>query len=210
MSERINVDHAFDPEARQAQAELDAYMDARPYQDDKGNVHEPQSGKFANADNYHDGARNDHYDESLAEGDYEGESLDQLAKRVAEARKDGDKTRANDAEEAFMDKFYAYAEKYGWENEVIDDSANNQLAADKNAKVGRDTVDARLERYGKIMYGEAEAENEPAAATNENAPETASEAAEVANDAKEVAESTEEESLLPDLTEEQIDQTRCC
>lgn len=155
MSEQINVDQAFDPEARKAQADFDSYMDSRPYKDDNGRVHAADTGNFANLDETMESRRTDHYDESLLEGDYSGESLDQLAKRVADARADNDKTRVNDAEEAFFAKFNEYAEKYGWEDEKIDESATGQLAVDKNAKIGRDTVDARLERYGKIMYDEA-------------------------------------------------------
>lgn len=156
MSERINVDHAFDPEARQAQADLDAYMDSRPYEDAKGNVHAAEGGKFIKRDDFRYGESDKHYESTLEQGDYSGESLEQLAQRVAEARSRGDKTGANDAEEIFMDKFYEYAEKYGWEDEVIDESATGQMAVDKDAKIGRDTIDARLERYGKIMYGDAD------------------------------------------------------
>jgi hypothetical protein len=156
MSERINVDHAFDPEARQAQADLDAYMDSRPYQDEKGNTHDAETGSFIKKDDFRYGESDKHYEESLSEGDYSGESLEQLAQRVADARKDGDKTRAGDAEEAFMDKFYEYAEKYGWDEPNVDANAS----ADRQSEVlesslGRDTIDARLERYGKIMYGES-------------------------------------------------------
>lgn len=153
MSERINVDHAFDPEARQAQADFDAYLESRP-------------ASQAEAD-----AAKDHYDESLTTGETSDESLEQLAQRVADARAVGDTTRAGDAEEAFFAKFNAYSEKYGWENEVIDESATGQLAVDKNAKIGRDTIDARLERYGKIMYGEEPLAIEAPQAVSEPAPQ---------------------------------------
>lgn len=160
MSERINVDHAFDPEARQAQADLDAYMDSRPYEDDKGNAHDAETGSFIKKDDFRYGENDKHYETTLEEGDYSSESLDQLAQRVAEARARGDKTGVNDAEELFFDKFNAYAEKYGWENEVVDESATGKVAVDNDAKIGRDTIDARLERYGKIMYGETETSEE--------------------------------------------------
>jgi len=156
MSERINVDHAFDPEARQAQAEFDAYMDSRPYKDEKGNIHNPENGKFANYDDYMEQQRDDHYDETLEQGDYSGESLEQLARRVAQARAEGDKTRAMDAEEAFFNKFAAYSDKYGWEEE---DGSADGPHVDKDAKLGRRTIDDRLERYTKIMYGEEESTN---------------------------------------------------
>lgn len=155
MSEHINVDHAFDPEARKAQAELDAYLESRPYQDENGMLHEAGSNKFTNAEKVnaaHDAAREAHYEQTLSAEDYSGESLEQLARRVADARAEGDKTRALDAEDAFFEKFTAMAEKYGWEED--DDSANDTLRVDKNAKIGRSTIDDRLARYSKIMYGE--------------------------------------------------------
>ena len=155
MSEHINVDHAFDPEARKAQAEFDAYLETRPFVDDKGNLHEVGTNKFAKKSQINasfEQARDNHYDQTLAAEDYSGESLEQLAKRVARARAEGDKTRAIDAEDAFFDKFTAMSEKYGWDED--DDSANDTHRVDKDAKVGRSTIDDRLARYSKIMYGE--------------------------------------------------------
>lgn len=182
MSERINVDHAFDPEARKAQAELDAYIDSRPLEDH--------------------GADDSHYEATLNEGDYSSESLEQLAQRVAEARAQGDKTRAGDAEEAFFNKFAEYSDKYGWEEEVVDDSATGQLAVNKDAKLGRDTIDVRLERYSKIMYGadvseerveEARHEVEAAIEAAETADEVNTEAAAMEEEAAETDESVEAE-----------------
>jgi len=154
MSERINVDHAFDPEARRAQTEFDAFVESRPYKDEKGDVHSPEDGRVVDNDAYHNAKRDGHYETSLAESDYSGESLEQLAQRVAQARIEGDKTRTKDAEDAFFDKFSQYSEKYGWEEEVIDESATEQMHVDDSAKLGRTTINDRLERYAKIMYGE--------------------------------------------------------
>jgi len=155
MSEHINVDHAFDPEARQAQAELDAYMDTRPYKGEKGSIHNPSNGQFANYDDYLESKRDDHYDRTSEAGDYSDESLENLAKRVAQARHEGDKTRANDAEEAFFNKFTDYSDKYNWED---DDSAGETSSVNhkdiRNRKAGRGTLDDRLERYSRIMYGD--------------------------------------------------------
>lgn len=153
MSETYNVNSAFDPEARQAQADFDAYMASRPYKDGRGNVHNPDTGDFINHEDYSQQHRDAHYEATQQEGDYSGESLEQLAQRVAAARAEGDKTRASDAEDAFFKKFAAYSAKYGWENEVVDDSATD-LAIDKDAKLGRTTIDDRLKRYTAIMYGE--------------------------------------------------------
>ena len=176
MSEHINVDHAFDPEARKAQAELDAYLKSRPYQDDNGMLHEAGSNKFTNAEKVsaaHDAAREAHYEQTLSAEDYSGESLEQLARRVADARAEGDKTRALDAEDAFFEKFTAMAEKYGWEE---DDSADEVASFNhpdvRDRAAGRSTIDDRLARYSKIMYGEdaaqtPQAETESPAAVKE-------------------------------------------
>lgn len=212
MSERINVDQAFDPEARKAQADFDAYMDSRPYKDDNGRVHDAETGNFANLDAVMEQRRADHYDDSLTEGDYSNESLEQLAQRVADARAEGDTTRANDAEEAFFEKFNAYAEKYGWEDEKTDETATGQLAVDKNAKIGRDTIDARLERYGKIMYGETETEAQskkeqepeaPASDTTESSVETPEPVTEsdVAGESAEAETTTAAETEAEEATE---------
>ncbi len=182
MSERINVDHAFDPEARQAQAELDAYMDSRPFEDKNGSLHDAETNKFIAKDKFHGGEYDTHYEDSLAETDYSNESLEQLAQRVADARAEGDKTRANDAEAAFFEKFTAYSDKYGWEEE---DGSANGPHVDKNAKLGRQTVDDRLARYTEIMYGKED--NEP------NTPET-SEDIPANTDTPEDIESNEAES----------------
>lgn len=185
MSERINVDHAFDPEARKAQAELDAYLESRPYQDENGMLREAGSNKFTNKekiDAAHDAAREDHYEQTLSAEDYSNESLEQLARRVADARAEGDKTRAIDAEDAFFEKFTAMSEKYGWDED--DDSVNDTLRVDKDAKIGRTTVDDRLARYSKIMYGEDAAE-QPAVAAESKVDTPAAEEAAVEADAKE-------------------------
>lgn len=204
MSERINVDHAFDPEARQAQADFDAYLDSRRfYADDNNKIHDGGEGqKFAtkaDANAYYDAQREAHFEASAqafepSRAEYYNESLDQIAQRVADARQSGDTEQASQAEEVFFEKFNDYAEKYGWENEVIDESATGNMAVDKDAKVGRDTIDARLERYGKIMYGEAEPKT---VESNEGADDSSNEA--------EASESSTEESLLPEYTAEEID-----
>ena len=193
MSERINVDHAFDPEARKAQAELDAYLESRPYEDEKGMLHEAGSNKFTNKKKInaaHEAAREEHYEQTLSAEDYSSESLDALARRVASARAEGDKTRAHDAEDAFFEKFTAMAEKYGWEED--DDSVNDTLRVDKDAKVSRSTIDDRLARYSKIMYGE-DAVEQPAAA--EASPAETSTADEKAADA-----SAKEEAVQVEAT----------
>lgn len=193
MSERISVDHAFDPELRKAQADFDAYMDTRPYKDAKGSVHNPETGEFANYDKLHDKNREDHYNTTLAEGDYSGESLQHLAERVSAARAEGDKTRAADAEQAFFDKFELLSDKYGWEEEVIDESATDQMHVDDNAKIGRSTIDDRLERYARIMYDTSNQE----AATNTKDADTAT------NESQDDAESSAQEADTNTSTKEE-------
>lgn len=163
MNERINVDQAFDAEVRKAQAELDAYMNSRPYEDEEGGIHTAQGDKIVDSDKHHDAVRDGHYTKSLEQGDYSNESLEQLAQRVTAARAESDRTRAADAEEAFFNKFTEYSEKYGWEDE---DGSADGPHVDKTAKLGRSTIEDRLDRYSKIMYGEDAAET-PAAVAEE-------------------------------------------
>jgi hypothetical protein len=161
MSEHINVDYAFDPEARQAQADFDAYLDSQPYKNDKGKARHPLTDKPINYDKYMDDRRTAHEHDSSAESDYSNESLTQLAERVARARSEGDRTTANDAEEVFFARFTADAEKYGWED---DDSADETASVNhpdvRDQPAGRKTIDDRLARYGKIMYGDDEVETD--------------------------------------------------
>lgn len=97
-----------------------------------------------------------HYDETLGAEDFSGESLDQLAQRVAQARAEGDKTKMNDAEEAFYAKFSDYSDKYHWEDEDnngADDIHFTHPDID-NHPVSRGTIDSRLQRYADIMYAD--------------------------------------------------------
>ena len=138
-SAHIDVDSAFDPEKRQAQADLDAYLESRPYKNEDGEVVHPETGEAIDFDAYMDQQREDHYDETNAEGDYSGQSLAELAERAAKARETNDKTAQKDAEDAFFEKFSAYSDKYGWSDE---------------------TIDSRLARYSEVMYGESAGNDE--------------------------------------------------
>lgn len=52
--EQIDVETAFDPVAREAQAQMDIYAENRPYQDAEGVVHDPANGNIVNPDEYFD------------------------------------------------------------------------------------------------------------------------------------------------------------
>lgn len=106
MSERINVEQAFDPEARKAQTELNAYMDSRPYEDDRGNIHNPDNGSFVNADTYFDGQRENFEADTMPEA-YENMSLSQLAKKLASAEFENDTTKVEDISDALAEKLSA-------------------------------------------------------------------------------------------------------
>lgn len=131
MSEQINVDHAFDPQARQAQAEFDAYLQARPYQDAKGAAHNPDNGQFMNADKHYDAARAAHEQETLEATDYDKMSMTKLAKELGQAELDQDPTRIGDIEDVLytkMDEFVAKAgEKTSKQTEEDRTIAGNNL-----------------------------------------------------------------------------------
>lgn len=131
MSEQINVDHAFDPQARQAQAEFDAYLESRPYQDAKGAAHNPDNGQFINTDQYFNDARAEHKYGTRDAGDYEKMSMTKLAKELGQAELDEDPTRIGDIEDVLytkMDDFVANAQKTSGEQTDEDrTTAGNNL-----------------------------------------------------------------------------------
>lgn len=108
MSEQppsIPVDQAFnndDSEQRQAQHEFDEYLESRPYQDENGAVHHPETGGFINSDEYfedqRDAAQADH------ETKYEDMSMSDLARKLGRAEHYGDKTMENDVHEVLHGK----------------------------------------------------------------------------------------------------------
>ena len=100
--EQLNVEHAFNPELRQAQAELDEYLGSRPYEDVKGNIHDPITDKFVNPDSYFNGARSDHEEESQTP--YEEMGALELARELAEAEILGDKTTSGNVYDVLLNK----------------------------------------------------------------------------------------------------------
>lgn len=150
---RYNETIGHDPSAN---ADYADYLRTRDFEDANGNIHDAKTSKFkkrdAGSDPYEADLMNSAHTEALEENTLRDSSLDVLAKKVAEARQSGDATAAAHAEDLFFDKFTKLSEKYGWEED--DDSVNDTLRVDKDAKVGRSTIDDRLARYSKIMYGE--------------------------------------------------------
>jgi len=110
MSEQINVEHAFDPEARQAQADMDAYATTRPYEDEKGKGHNPDNNQFINPDTYFDAQREAHEAETMP-ADYEKMSLTEAAKALAKAEFEGDKTKVEDLNDLLGEKLSAEEDK---------------------------------------------------------------------------------------------------
>lgn len=103
MSEQNpTVQEAFDPELRHAQADFDTYLQSRPYTDENGKVHDPQTGDFVNADNYFDRQRQ--ASEAAGQTPYEDMSMPDLARKLAEAEHHGDRTMEGDVHQVLHDK----------------------------------------------------------------------------------------------------------
>ena len=168
---RYNETIGYDP---QANADYAAYLRTRDFEDAKGNLHDAATSKFkkrnTDVDTYEADLINSAHEEALEENALRDSSLEALAKKVAEARQNGDKAAAAHAEDLFYEKFTKLSEKYGWEED--DDSANDTLRVDKGAPIGRTTVDDRLDRYAKIMYGEEASVAEPAVESSDNKEQT--------------------------------------
>ena len=96
-----DVDNAFDPEHRKAQAEWDSYLDSRPRESKKGNIKDPESGKKIDSDEYFDKKREDHADKSSKA--YENMTPFELTRKIAEAKFQGDKTTEQNLYDALLD-----------------------------------------------------------------------------------------------------------
>lgn len=173
-----DVNMAFDADARAAQNDWDSYLDSRSYEDKNGSLHDAESGKFiANPNSESD---DDYYnrmvDESEGEGPFANATLKDMAEMIRDARARGDKTGELDAEEAFLDKFNAAAEKYGWEGVVEN--------ADGTVTDRGEIATRRLEYYEKIMYGDSAKAPEAVPVTDEiaQAPTTIAKLHEALND----------------------------
>jgi len=109
MSKRLNVEHAFDPEARQAQADFDAYLKTRPTINSKG-LRNPDGNYIdADAEAYFDNLRSAHYSESQIP--YEEMSQLELARVVVDAQQQGDRTTEMNANEILLEKIFEHAQR---------------------------------------------------------------------------------------------------
>lgn len=101
----VSVERAFDPDLRQGQKDLDEYMASRPYQDAKGNVHDPVNNGFVNPDQYFDAQREAAYEANGA--NYANMPTSILAKKWAQAEFNQDRTSVDSIEDALLDKAVA-------------------------------------------------------------------------------------------------------
>jgi hypothetical protein len=85
---------------------MDAYVQNRPYQDIRSNVHDPATGNLVNADKYFDAQRAIHKEESQTP--YEEMTMPDLARKLAEAEHYGDKTSTENIEDVLLAKMYDY------------------------------------------------------------------------------------------------------
>ncbi len=96
-----DVDNAFDPEHRKAQAEWDTYLDSRPEEVD-GKVKNPDTGKkIKDTDKYFDKKREKHANDSNRA--YESMTPYELTNKIAEAKFNGDKTTEQSLYDALLD-----------------------------------------------------------------------------------------------------------
>lgn len=164
-----SADFASPAEFAQANADFASYLKQRKFEDGKGDLHNPDGtytsrGAHTAAEHYDTLAAEDVANTGFGEKNerLENLSLSQLAHRVAEARKSGDKTLAGDAEGVFMDKF---ADRY--EPTKGKKSGHKGKSGKKAGRLSREEVDSLMDRYTTIMYGDE------AGDANEEAPTAA-------------------------------------
>ncbi len=132
MNEYINIDQAFNPEARHAQDEFNAYLATRPMEDEQGMVHNPENGQFmsrAGVDDYFDARRQAVVAEDLIQDDYQNMGMVELARYIGEAELAGDRTMVGDLNDVLLDKMIAHAEKAGLSNDAQTALTNRLLKA---------------------------------------------------------------------------------
>ena len=117
MSEKINVEQAFDPEARQAQNEFDSYLESRPYKDERGAAHSPENGQFINSDEYFKTKR-DQYEADTMPTAYEDMTMPDLARALALAEHEDDKTKVEDIQDVLVEKMAEFTENNNLDNDA--------------------------------------------------------------------------------------------
>ncbi|MDQ3093773.1 MAG: hypothetical protein M3Q70_01185 [bacterium] len=144
---QINVNEAFDPQMRQAQAELNDYLESRPSQDAKGKLHDPESGKFMNLEDA--GKVYSNPEAGLTEADdYNSMTPIQLAKLSAEAELNGDKTTMSSVDDALQAKFDKY------------DTSHEHKDGTKREKSEQENVFERVMNYREQHLSELNGEQE--------------------------------------------------
>lgn len=133
--EQIDADAAFDPIARQAQAQMDIYAENRPYQDEAG-VHDPATGEVVNPGEYFNEQHQTAKDE--AQTPYEDMSMSSLAHKLGEAEYNQDQTTQDSVTEVLLDKMGAeearIASQGGSENQARQDNLWDSVMAAKDLK----------------------------------------------------------------------------
>jgi hypothetical protein len=167
MSEKINVDQAFNPEARQAQADLDAYLETRPSEDKAGGKHHPVTGELIDIDdeslttgdvhtdkNYFEANRNQHYEDSMPTA-YEDMTMPDLARALAAAEHQADKTKAEDIQDALIDKMSEFSDKNGLDSDAQDNLWNRimKVKDSEGEKLGGESPDSK-DKVADVMDDE--------------------------------------------------------
>lgn len=108
----------------QQQVEQHIYDENRPYQDLKGNVHDPANGQFTDIDAYFDKQRE--IAEDSSQDPYETMSMTELARKLGEAEYDNDKTTSINVSDVLLDKLTEY------ESKVVDGHDASQKTGERH------------------------------------------------------------------------------
>jgi hypothetical protein len=159
MSENINLYDSFEPEARQGRRQADDYMETRPYEDKAGGKHHPVTGELIDIDdeslttgdvhtdkNYFEANRNQHYEDSMPTA-YEDMTMPDLARALAAAEHQADKTKAEDIQDALIDKMSEFSDKNGLDSDAQDNLWNRimRVKDGEGEKLGGETSKSKEE-----------------------------------------------------------------
>ncbi len=172
MNEQLpSVEQAFDPEARQSQANWEAYLESRPFEGRQGEILHPETGKIINPDQYFDeqskAADEKHSDQTA----YEDMSVPQLARKLGQSEFYDDETSRKGINDVLQGKLDVLDEKYFSErddssthsthNNPDKDKNHNDLRSDKLWDRVKTIRDREIERLGDAAQAEAvESKNE--------------------------------------------------
>lgn len=117
-------------EFRQANADFADYLASRPYMDDAGRLHDPETGKFMAAnesdDDYYDRIANQN-DDAAGETSSPYASIRQLAQEIRildGSDSETDKKRQKSLEGTLINRLDELSEKYGWSKETAERHLN--------------------------------------------------------------------------------------